>query len=379
MKIVCDENITLASNFFSDLGDVVFVDGRSLSREQLYDADVLLARSVTPVTQDLLKGTSVRFVGSATSGIDHVDLDWLHQNGIEFSSAPGCNANSVVEYVLCAIAEIDDYWERLEGGGQVGIVGFGHVGKCLAKRLAALKIAHIIYDPWLCSEEDSFTDDLNEVLNSDVVTLHASLCHEEPWSSRHIINSLSLQEISKDSLLINAARGELIDTPALLDLFRRGFGPNVVCDVWEGEPSISQDLLKNVRIGTPHVAGYSYDGKVLGTMMLSKALYSFLCIEHDPESICLDPPNAVKILSGTNSADTARNILRGFYRIDKDDDNLRGSLTGNVEQDSFSFDRLRSNYYERREAYGSSILDTGLELHQLVMAERLGCKVLSDH
>ena len=192
-------------------------------------------------------------------------------------------------------------------------------------------------------------------------------------------DQLTLQEISKDSLLINAARGELIDTPALLDLFRRGFGPNVVCDVWEGEPSISQDLLKNVRIGTPHVAGYSYDGKVLGTMMLSKALYSFLCIEHDPESICLDPPNAVKILSGTTSADTARNILRGFYRIDKDDDNLRGSLTGNVEQDSFSFDRLRSNYYERREAYGSSILDTGLELHQLTMARGLGCKVLSDH
>ena len=136
-------------------------------------------------------------------------------------------------------------WERLEGGGQVGIVGFGHVGKCLARRLTALKIT-ILSMTRLCPEEDSFTDDLNEVLNSDVVTLHASLCHEEPWSSRHIINSLSLQEISKDSLLINAARGELIDTPALLDLFRRGFGPNVVCDVWEGS-LLFQDLLKNVN------------------------------------------------------------------------------------------------------------------------------------
>ena len=379
MKIVCDKNITLASNLFSNLGDICFVDGRSLSREQLSDADILLARSVTSINEDLLKGTSVRFVGSATSGIDHVDLDWLHQNGIKFSSAPGCNANSVVEYVMCAIAEIDDYWERLEGGGHVGILGFGHVGKCLAKRLKALKIAHIVYDPWLSHEGDSFTNDLNEVLNSDVITLHAALCHEEPWPSRHIINSLTLQEISKDSLLINAARGELIDTSALLDLFRRGFGPNVVCDVWEDEPSISKDLLNRVRIGTPHIAGYSFDGKLLGTMMLSKALYSFLGIKHGAESICLDPPNAVKILSGASSADTARNILRGFYRINRDDENLRASLTGYEERDSFSFDSLRSNYYERREAYGSSILDTGLELHQLTMARGLGCKVLSDH
>ena len=153
----------------------------------------------------------------------------------------------------------------------------------------------------------------------------------------------------------------------------------MVCDVWEDEPSISKDLLNRVRIGTPHIAGYSYDGKLLGTVMLSKALYSFLCIEHDAESIYLDPPDTVKILSGASSADTARNILRRFYRIDKDDDNLRGSLTGHEEQDSFSFDSLRSNYYERREAYGSSILDTGLELHQLTMARGLGCKVLSDH
>ena len=379
MKIVCDKNITLASNLFSNLGDIYFVDGRSLSREQLSDADILLVRSVTSVNEDLLKGTSVRFVGSATSGIDHVDLDWLHKNGIKFSSAPGCNANSVVEYVLCAIAEIDDYWERLEGGGQVGILGFGHVGKCLAKRLKALNITYIVYDPWLSLEGDSFTDDLNEVFNSDVVTLHAALCYEEPWQSRHIINSSTLQEISKDSLLINAARGELVDTSALLDVFRRGFGLNVVCDVWEGEPSISKDLLNRVRIGTPHIAGYSFDGKLLGTMMLSKVLYSFLGIKHDAESICLDPPNAVKILSGASSADTARNILRGFYRINKDDENLRASLTGYEERDSFSFDSLRSNYYERREAYGSSILDTGLELHQLTMARGLGCKVLSDH
>ena len=379
MKIVCDKNITLASNLFSNLGDICFVDGRSLSREQLSDADILLVRSVTSVNKELLKGTSVRFVGSATSGFDHVDLDCLHENGIEFSSAPGCNANSVVEYVLCAIAEIDDYWERLEDGGQVGILGFGHVGRCLAKRLEALKITYIVYDPWLSLEGDSFTDDLNEVLNSDVVTLHAALCHEGPWPSRHIINSATLQEISKDSLLINAARGELIDTSALLDLFRRGFGPNVVCDVWEGEPSISKDLLSRVRIGTPHVAGYGYDGKLLGTTMLSKALYSFLRIEYDAESICLDPPNSVKIISGASSADTARKILRGFYRIDKDDDNLRGSLTGHEEKDAFSFDSLRSNYYERREAYGSSILGTGLEPHQLTTAEGLGCKVLSDH
>ena len=379
MKIVCDKNITLASDLFSNLGDICFVDGRSLSREQLSDADILLARSVTSVNEDLLKGTSVRFVGSATSGIDHVDLDWLHENGIEFFSTPGCNANSVVEYVLCAIAEIDDYWERLEGGGQVGILGFGHVGRCLAKRLEALKITYIVYDPWLSLEGDSFTDDLNEVFNSDVVTLHAALCYEEPWPSRHIINSATLQEISKDSLLINAARGELIDTSALLDLFRRGFGPNVVCDVWEDEPFISRDLLNRVRIGTPHIAGYSFDGKLLGTMMLSKVLYSFLGIKHDAESICLDPPSAVKILSGASSADTARNILRGFYRINKDDENLRASLTGYEERDSFSFDSLRSNYYERREAYGSSILDTGLELHQLTMAKGLGCKLLSDH
>jgi len=249
----------------------------------------------------------------------------------------------------------------------------------LAKRLAALKIPHIVYDPWLDLNGNSFTNNLSEILNSDVITLHAALCHQEPWPSRHIINSLTLKEIPKDSLLINAARGELIDTVALLDFLSGDFGPNVVCDVWEGEPSVSKDLLDRVRIGTAHVAGYSYDGKFFGTMMVSKALRSFMSIELEAKSIYRETPNTIKVLSGTSKADTARDILRGFYRIDKDDCSLRASFTGNEKQDSFSFDRLRSSYRERREAYGSSVFDTDLEPHQLALAAGLGCKVLSNH
>ncbi len=280
---------------------------------------------------------------------------------------------------MCAIAEIDDYWERLDAGGRIGIVGFGHVGKCLAERLKGLKIHHIIYDPWLSLHGDSFTDDLAAILSSDVVTLHASLCREGPWPSKHIINSKTLEQIPTNSLLINAARGELIHTEALLELLRCGFGPNVVCDVWEGEPSISRDLLELVRIGTPHIAGYSHDGKFLGTVMLFKALTSFMSSGFSSETIYLDTPPAIKISSGGSKANTVRDILRGFYRIDKDDNNLRANITGQKQQDSFSFDRLRSAYPERREAYGSLILDAGLEDHQLAMIEALGCKVLRTY
>ena len=272
MKIVADENIVQASACFGGAGDLVLLPGRAIDAQAVRDADALLVRSITQVNAKLLSGSRCRFVGTATSGIDHVDMEWLRQQGIGFCWAQGCNARSVVDYVFSVLAYLslrDDFdWRALS----FGIVGCGQIGSRLARQLLALRIRIAVYDPFLDANHplSGHLTDLATVLQQDVVTFHTPLTRSGPWPTLHILDAPGRARLRPDTILINAARGGVIDNGALLAHLKERPEQRVVLDVWENEPALDQHLLRRVALGTAHIAGYSQEGKLNGTRMIAK-------------------------------------------------------------------------------------------------------------
>ncbi len=361
LHIVADENIPMVETLFGPEARVTRVAGRGLNRQQLGDAEILLVRSVTRVDRELVEGTSIRFVGTATSGTDHVDRQCLSALGIGFSHAPGSNANSVVEYVLAAIAAIDNYLERLLDGGRVGIVGFGTIGRAVTHRLRALGISCVVNDPWLGPEQLPDNCTLQEALACDVVCLHPELTREQPWPSYHLLAANELALLGADQLLINASRGAVIDSQALSRRLDATNAPQVVLDVWETEPLVPSNLLSRVRLGTAHIAGYSYDGKVLATRMLRDAAQAQLGWSQADLSVPEKGATRILRLQTTLSpAQALRNLIADCYRIEEDDKRLREAVLDVTEaQSRASFDQLRKQYPRRREMAGRIVqLDT---------------------
>lgn len=379
LTILADENIPGVEHYVGSLGVVARFSGRALLPEQLAGVDVLLVRSVTPVDARLLGQSDVVFVGTATSGVDHIDRDFLDERGIAFRYAPGSNAQSVVEYVFAAICGVADYLERVLAGGHVGIIGYGVIGKALAARLAALGIRYKVYDPWLDASDIDYPGTLEEVLASTVVTLHPELTDRQPWPSRHLLNAATLAQIPPDSLLINASRGEVVDNSALETLLARGAGPEVVLDVWEGEPAIKTALLRRVRFGTPHIAGYSHDGKLLATRMLVEGMAQALDLPwHDPGSAAGEPP-LLHLDPRLTATALLRSVVSQRYDIAADDAALREiSESGDSALAAAGFDRLRREYPRRREILGSRVNVGALGAAQQKTVRGLGCLTGSD-
>ena len=356
LTVVADENIPAIEHYLAGQATVRRVSGRALQRHHLDGVDALLVRSVTRVDEELLHGSTVRFVGTATSGIDHIDQDYLQRRNTGFAYAPGSNANSVVEYVLAAIAATTDKLEMLLAGGSVGIVGYGVIGKAVAARLAALGIDYRVYDPWLDTQVVSHAVSLSQILDCDVVTLHPELTHEQPWPSFHLLAAAELASLASDCLLINASRGPVIDSLALLALFQSGTAPHVVLDVWEHEPRLDQALLERVHLGTAHIAGYSLDGKLLATRMLCEALLSQMGKPPPPVSSPAGEPQKLAVPAGLHGARLVRYLLQSRYEISQDDAALRDATLGiETAQAAANFDLLRKEYRARRELLGSKV------------------------
>ncbi|TXS95634.1 4-phosphoerythronate dehydrogenase [Parahaliea maris] len=354
LKIVADANMRGVEAVFSQYGSVELVEGRNLRRGQLEGADVLLVRSVTSVDSSLLQGTGVQFVGTATSGLEHVDQHYLQTQGVRFAHARGSNANAVVEYVLAGIAACDDYLERLLAGGVLGIVGQGHVGRALARCARQLGIQLRCYDPWLDAVEDAA--ELDEVLGVDVLCLHPELTRQKPWPSYHLLDAARLGQLPADSLLINASRGAVVDNAALLERLAAAPGQRCVMDVWEHEPHLLPGLLEQVDIGTPHIAGHSLDAKLEGTRMLGAALATAFDLV-PPESQLAGPPVAsLQAPENLQGADLLRWLLQARYEIRADDRALRDAVAGAPGSEvAAAFDALRRDYPQRRELRGSPV------------------------
>ena len=364
MKILADRNMAGVEARFGALGDVELFDGRQLSA--LHGADLLLVRSVTRVDAALLGDHRPRFVGSATSGFDHVDREALHRLGVPFGYAPGSNADSVVDYVLSVLCRCGRLDAVLDGA-PVGIIGYGHIGRRLQQRLARLGVNCRSYDPWFEVDSDPVLDSLEAVLDCPVVSVHAALTRLEPWPSFHMLDASTLHRLPAGALLINAGRGELIATGELLSLGVQRPDLDLVLDVWEEEPDIDAGLLARCRFGTAHIAGYSYDGKLRATDML----YAQACAVLDlapaagMAGLGLTPVEAPAL----PRAELACWLLEQVYDVREDDRLLRDAGPA-------GFDGLRKGYRERRELSSLRIANgADLDADSRSLCEALGCEV----
>lgn len=351
MKIIVDENIPLAQEYFSKFGDVVALPGRQLSSAQVKDADALIVRSVTQVNEKLLAGSKVGFVGSCTIGMDHLDLAYMDSCGIEYHNAPGCNANSVVEYVFSALSALEYDWREK----RFGIIGMGNVGSALYRRLSAMGLDCIAYDPLIPQDRYPILSSLDEILSCDVVSMHAPLTHDGEFPSHHMVGEQELDQLKLDAILLNCGRGDCIDNAALLALLERR-PARVVLDVWENEPNVDLDLIPKIQLASPHIAGYSYDGKVMGTAMIAAAFARYINSDsgHDINSntVSMAELDVRPLLLNPeldNTQDIIRRAILAVYNVQADDKNFRVAANNLSSEFALQFDQLRKQYPKRLE------------------------------
>lgn len=371
LTIVVDENIPAADACFGTLGRVVRKAGRHLQPEDVRDADVLVVRSITQVNEALLAGSKVRFVGTATIGVDHVDQAYLHRQGIGFSNAPGCNAQSVVDYVLTALLELEAGGDFSLQGKTLGIVGLGNVGSRLKGAAERLGLKVLACDPPLQRQGVTGLVSPEAVWQADLVSLHVPITRDGEFPTWHLVDAKRLRAMAPGAVLINTARGAVVDNAALLQVLNERTDLRVVLDVWEGEPLINPALLAKVDIASPHIAGYSHDGKVRGTHMIYRALCEFL---RQPaplqEQDLIDAGLAVALdfLDGQANVPTrACDVIRQVYAIAEDDRALRASVQ--QANPGEAFDRLRKQYRVRREFATVRLLNSGFLQRQLPPTE----------
>jgi erythronate-4-phosphate dehydrogenase len=355
LSIVADENMP-GLEHFSALGQVVRLPGRAMTADQVRDADVLLVRSITRVDRALLVGSRVGFVGSATIGTDHVDLEWLATEGIAFAHAPGCNAMAVAEYALqAALAWMVDRG-LTPRDLRAGIVGYGNVGRLLTNLLEALGMQVLVCDPPLERTGVQIPGggvDLAQVLSCDLVSLHVPLMTSGTDATRHLIGGDQLSALREGQLLVNTCRGAVIDNQALLARLHAPCAPEVVLDVWENEPDICAGLFARARVGTPHIAGHSVEGKLRGTGMLRAALAGWLGQTPSDSG----PLAGAGEYSGSVTAlPELLDLLRSRY--DQRRDHAALALSLNSDQPAAAFDQLRKHYPPRHELAGTVVAGT---------------------
>jgi erythronate-4-phosphate dehydrogenase len=355
VKIVADENIPFVEEGFGRLGEVRVLAGRGISREALSGVEMLIVRSVTKVNAKLLDGTPVRFVGTCTIGTDHLDTDYLASRGIAFAYAPGSNATSVAEYIVAVMLRLGGRLGTRLAGKSVGIIGVGNVGTRVERRCRALGMKVLLNDPPLARRtHDRQYRALDDVLaGADIVTLHVPLTGEGPDATRHMVNEEFLAKMKPEAWLLNSSRGAVHDTPALLAAKRSGRLGALYLDVWENEPEIDVELLGAADIASPHVAGYSADGKAAGVVDVHRAACGFVGREEDwdPRMRLPPPPNPDVRLSecGGDSEDALRGLVSGTYDFAADDARMREMLDLPPAERPKRFDALRRDYPCRRE------------------------------
>jgi erythronate-4-phosphate dehydrogenase len=361
MKIVADGNIPFVSKCFSSIGEVKVVEGRQITPAAVRDADILLVRSITPVNEKLLAGSKVKFVATATIGFEHVDVDYLKSRNISFASAPGSNANSVAEYIVAALLSVGTKHKITLEGKSIGIVGVGNVGSNVAKKCLALGMRVKLNDPPLSRQTgDPKYQLLQELFGCDFITLHTPLTFEGGDKTFHLADEKFFASLKLGCVFINTSRGGVVDIKALKAAIHSGRLRAVVLDVWENEPNIDTELLRIVDIGTPHIAGYSLDGKVSGMIMIYKAACEYFGLEAEYTIEDFLPEPTIRVLKIESERGTEQDVVAGavqrIYDIRKDDARLRWILERPAEKRGEFFDGLRKNYPVRREFGNTTVV-----------------------
>lgn len=377
MLIVADENIPLLDEFFLDFGEIRRCPGRAIDASAVADADVLLVRSVTRVDQQLLAGSQVAFVGTCTIGTDHLDLAYFEAAGIRWSSAPGCNARGVVDYVLGSLLALAEQQGVELAQRTYGIIGAGQVGGRLVEVLKGLGWSVMVCDPPRQAAEGGDFVSLESILKEcDVISLHTPLNEQ----TKHLLGVEQLAQLRPGCWLINASRGAVVDNQALRHLLEDGADLQVVLDVWEGEPQVDAGLAKLCRIATPHIAGYSLDGKLRGTAQIYQALCAWQKCAPNVALPALLPPQLLTEISlhAAMPASLALPLIcRAVYDPRRDDADFRRSLLGDSAQRREAFDRLRKHYPLRREVDGLRVRLSGESAALRILLSALGIRLVS--
>lgn len=349
MKILADSNIIFVKDAFAPFGHVAVSEGRDITREKIKDSDLLLVRSVTPVSAALLEGTPVRFVASATTGTDHVDLRYLRDHAIGFAHAPGSNANSVAEYVVAAIMQCASARGVRVENLTLGIVGVGNVGSRVLALARALGMRCLLNDPPKknATGSDAFVSLKHLLAGSDIVTLHVPLVSSGPHPTHYLANSEFFSLMKKDAAVVNTSRGDVLDEQALRDN-RRHLG-YVVLDVWNNEPAPDTRTIEICDLATPHIAGYSYDGKVLGTEMIYDAACSYFFKEKQWQPSMASHNTKPKPVPAKSHGDPVAEAINFAYPILEDDALFRKILSIDRKKRGEVFDEMRTDYPKRFE------------------------------
>ncbi|SMN16203.1 Erythronate-4-phosphate dehydrogenase [uncultured Candidatus Thioglobus sp.] len=273
MKLVIDDACYAYNEIFSQFGKIITMAGRDINADSVRDADVLIVRSRTQVNEQLLKNSSIKFVGSTVAGLDHVDQDYLKNNNIEFFSAQGCNSMAVAEFVISTILNLAEKHNFNYQDKTLGIIGVGNVGSRLAAKAKLLGIKTLLNDPIRQDNENlpNFVD-LDTALSADIVTFHTPLTFNGDYPSFKLLNKANFHNISDKTILFNAARGGVI----VEEIWEKTQTLENVIDCWENEPNINQNLQKTAYLASPHIAGHSVDAKFMGSFMVYEALCEFL-------------------------------------------------------------------------------------------------------
>lgn len=380
MLIVADENIPLIEEFFASFGEIRRLPGRQITRADVHDADVLLVRSVTRVDRELLEGSAVKFVGTCTIGTDHLALDDFEHAGIQWASAPGCNARGVVDYVLGSLLTLADIEGADLAQRTYGVIGAGEVGGRLVRVLRDQGWKVQVCDPLRQAAEGGDYVSLEQIIEQcDVISLHTPLSKSGDFATWHLLDEARLNRLKPGTWLINASRGPVVDNAALRNVLNAREDLQAVLDVWEGEPQVDVELADLCVLATPHIAGYSLDGKQRGTAQIYQALCAFLGQTPQVQLADLLPaPWLAKVELSANSdqAWALAMVCRGVYDPRRDDADFRRTLTGPVDQQKQAFDGLRKHYPVRREIEGLTVHIEGHNPALTKMAAALGCVVV---
>lgn len=329
-------------------GQIERLEGRRINHDDLIDADVLLVRSVTRVNADLLQGTNIRFVGSATIGIDHLDTHWLEANNIAWAHAPGCNANAAAQYTLAMMQLACERLQRDFKKQTVGIIGRGNVGKRLERLLQLLDIPVMACDPPLQEQGGQQLVSMDEACANSIISLHVPLTCTGNYPTSKLFDQAQLDKLQRNTLLVNSSRGGVIEETSLLAQLQSG-RLQAALDVWPNEPFIAPELLDSVAVATPHIAGYSREGKLAGTEMI----YEAFCNTFMPGSADLPSTDSDAVVMSFPADTTLDEVLHKLTAfscpVARDDAALRALPQSPGNGDQVQFDSLRTAYPDRRE------------------------------
>ncbi len=375
MKIVCDNKIPFLKGVLEPYAEVVYLPGKETTPEVVRDADALITRTRTICNEALLKGSSVKVIASATIGYDHIDTAWCESNGILWKNAPGCNSHSVEQYIASVLCTLAGRFGFRFKDMTLGVVGVGNVGSKVARTAGLLGMKVLLNDPPRERREgpEGFTDLDTIVEKADIITLHVPLSKDGSDRTWHLFDRERISRLRQDQILINSSRGPVVDNSAFKEALLRGTLKAGVLDTWEKEPELDRDLLGALAIATPHIAGYSADGKANGTAASVRTVSECLGLpltDWRPRDIPAPAQSLVFSIDarGKSLQDILSEAILHTYDVREDDARLRAAPE--------AFETLRGDYPVRREPTAFTINLTGADDEVASSLSALGFKVL---